>query len=418
MELRLDRLLSHLRDDAPSVLAAIDADPLLLRRESGELVLSNASKNLFSPTTEHQLFAKGIVYARSPYRLISLPLVKIYNVGEKEVGWRELAAVAAEPGVSLRFLHKYDGTMIQRFQHGGRAVFTTRGMLEGAAGRDDEGEPESPLAKGHFDYLACARAVVRERYPKLLETPPEWDGLTLVMELLAPESRVITNYGDRRDLVLLGVFERESCRYWAFEAVERFAAQWGLTAAESYSPPGDTLEEQAQALLGSLAGTDREGSVITFERGGEVIYRAKLKTPDYLRLLRLSLSCTYGRTSETLESYEELPTWDVFRAKLQELGRDQVPEELLDMYREHYEAYTGLLRACEELADVARGECERIVAGISPALDARGRRAAFARQAVGSPRRALLFLALDGKLTAKAVREVVDDLEGAKRLGG
>ena len=85
MELRLDRLLADLRDHPEAVLAAIDADPLLLKRQSGDLVLANASQALYTPMEQHQLYAKGIVYKRDPYKLVSLPLVKIYNAGERAV---------------------------------------------------------------------------------------------------------------------------------------------------------------------------------------------------------------------------------------------------------------------------------------------------------------------------------------------
>ena len=76
MELRIDRLLDLLRTDPAGLLARIDADPLLVKRTSGDLVLANASKGLFSPTEPHHLFAKGIVFRRDPYRLVSLPLLK------------------------------------------------------------------------------------------------------------------------------------------------------------------------------------------------------------------------------------------------------------------------------------------------------------------------------------------------------
>src|SRR5205809_216029 len=116
MELRLDRLLCDLRHGQEVILAAIDADPLLIKRTSGDLVLANASRELYSPQAQHQLYAKGIVYRRDPYRLVSLPLIKIYNVGERDVTVSQLAALAAEPDVRMRFLRKMDGSLIQVFR--------------------------------------------------------------------------------------------------------------------------------------------------------------------------------------------------------------------------------------------------------------------------------------------------------------
>ena len=42
--------------------------------------------------------------------------VKIYNLGERSVSVHDLAGLADEPGGSrLHFLHKLDGTLVQRF---------------------------------------------------------------------------------------------------------------------------------------------------------------------------------------------------------------------------------------------------------------------------------------------------------------
>jgi hypothetical protein len=49
MELRLDRLLGDLGTRPAEVLGSIDADPLLVKREGGGLVLANASQALYTP---------------------------------------------------------------------------------------------------------------------------------------------------------------------------------------------------------------------------------------------------------------------------------------------------------------------------------------------------------------------------------
>ena len=151
MELRLDHLLSALRDRPEEILAAIDGDPLLLKKESGGLVIANAKKGLYTPLKEHHLFAKGIVYRRDPYRLVSLPLIKIYNIGERNVTVADLAGLAGEEGMRLRFLRKIDGSLVQAFRADGRVWLTTRGMIEGAKVRRDDAEDDDSRP---FDYLA------------------------------------------------------------------------------------------------------------------------------------------------------------------------------------------------------------------------------------------------------------------------
>jgi hypothetical protein len=160
MILRLDHLLDDLRRRGPDILAAIDTDPQLIRRQAGPFAIANAGKTLFTPLAPHHLYAKGIVYRRDPFELVSLPFIRVYNLGEREVQVGDLAALAAGPTARMHFLRKFDGTLIQRSQRDGRVFFTTRGMIEGAAagGVPDE---DAPDRLSHFDFLGSARRLAR-----------------------------------------------------------------------------------------------------------------------------------------------------------------------------------------------------------------------------------------------------------------
>jgi hypothetical protein len=413
MELRLDRLLADLCRRTEAVLGAIDRDPLLVRRESGGLVLANAGQLLYTPQVEHQLFAKGVVYRRAPYRLVSLPLVKIYNVGERDVTVADLARLGAEPGTRLRFLRKIDGTLIQAFRADGRAWFTTRGMIEGAklrAGR------EAGEARAAFDYLGAVRRLAARRYPRLLEDGALLDGRTLVFELIHPQAQQVTNYGDREDLVLLACFDHRDFAYRAYEEVAALARAHGLTAVDALAPRGETLAGQIDDLLAALAGTDQEGSVLNFERGGAVVYRVKVKSPDYLRLMRQLSECTYERTAALLDAHPHLASWADLEAHLTALGREETPEEVLPFYRQHYECHAGYRAACARLRAWAEQECQALRARLV-GHDGEGPsayRKAFAALAKERPQPGLLFLSLDGKLDHRRLRQVFPTPERAR----
>src|SRR5262249_31357418 len=152
-----------------------------------------------------QLYAKGIVYRRNPYRLVSLPLIKIYNVGERDVTVADLAAIASEPGVRLRFLRKLDGSLIQVFRADGRVWFTTRGIIAGASGRAEDESDEDQAA--NFDSLTAARQLARQVCLAILDDPAVLDNRTLLFELIHPEARKVTNYGARADMTLLACFD-------------------------------------------------------------------------------------------------------------------------------------------------------------------------------------------------------------------
>ena len=432
MNLRLDHLLDDLRTRGADILRAIDADPLLLKRQSGELVLANAGSMLFTPQHAHQLYAKGIVYRREPYALVSLPLVKIYNLGEKDVSVADLTGIAAEPGnARLHFLRKLDGTLLQRFQHAGRVYFTTRGMIEGGpsygsfdddspaplTGEPPAGSPVPPPVAANFDFLGTARRLAQAQYPALCEARPEWEHLTLVFEFLHPETRVITNYGGREDLVLLACFDRADFRYRTFAEVKELAAVHALAHVDEFAPPGQTLGEQIESLIASIAGTDQEGTVITIESGHRVVYRVKVKSPDYLRVLKLVVTCTYPRVVEMIDAHPGWKGWPDMDAHLRSLGREHVPEEVLGFYREHYDAFAAYLADCERLRAWAAESAARVrveaeaEAGVG---NDRLLRKCFAARAVKLPLKPLVFAAFDGRLDIAAVRQLARTPDEAK----
>jgi hypothetical protein len=409
MNLRLDYLLKELRSRETDILAAIDADPLLIRRQAGPLVLANAGAMLFTPQEQHQLFAKGIVYCREPFELVSLPLVKIYNLGERDVSAADLAGMSHGAGARLQFLRKFDGTMIQRFQFDGRVYFTTRGMIEGgpAIGLQDEDAPERTR---QFDFLGTARRLAGSRYQVLCEHRREFEGLTLIFEFIHPETRIITNYNNRQDLILLACFDRAKWRYFTYSEVTELARQFGLTVVDELIPTGQTLGEQIDSLLASTAGTDQEGAVIAIEREDGVVYRAKVKSPDYLRVLKLVVTCTYARTVEMIEAHPDWASCADMKLHLQGLGREQVPEEVLEFYREHYETHAAYLANCERLCTWAQSQARQLLAEVQVQSgdppEPRLLRKAFAARAVKLPLSALLFAAFDGRLDIAVVRQL------------
>src|SRR5262249_36178673 len=148
--------------------------------------------------------------------------------------------------------------------------------------------------------------LMEQKYPRLLDPAAGWDGRTLIFELIHPEARVITHYGEREDLVLIAAFDHTRFAYVRHTELLAFAADHGLTPVDVLTPRGSTLHEQLDDLLATLAGSDQEGFVVNLERSDGVIYRVKVKTPDYLRLLRLMTDCTYPNLVKVLDAN---PQW-------------------------------------------------------------------------------------------------------------
>jgi hypothetical protein len=422
MELRLDRLLPKLRDNAAAILEAIDRDPLLLKRKSGPLVLANASQSLYTPEQEHQLFAKGIVYRRDPYRVASLALVKIYNLGERDVTVADLAALTDESNVRLHFLRKIDGSLVQVFRHDGRVWFTTRGMIEGACPRSGipTGGTPVPLDEeaSEFDYLGTARRIVVERYPHLLDSPELLDGRTLIFELIHPLAKKVTDYGERSDLILLSCFDSGRLSYATFPEVVALAESCGLTVVDAISPDGATLVEQIEKLLAAMAGTDQEGCVLQFENAQEVIYRVKVKSPDYLRRMRAMAECTYEALAALMNDNPHLTSWQEVEAHLRARGREVMPEEVLAFYLPHYERFTSYLDDCERLRQWAIRIYDELDGqlGDRQNQDVTAYRKRFAALATQYRHATLLFAALDGRLDPERIRRLIRDPKQARQV--
>lgn len=348
-ELRLDRMLARLAQEPRPLLQAVAQDEKLLRRspqqpELSALVLANASKLLFTPEAAHQLYAKGLIYRSDTWQPVSVPYIKMYNYGERQDAAKLANELAGAEGVQMVLAEKLDGTMIQTFSTAGqglgepRVLITTRGVMEGV---DLGGAPMG------FDYLAQTRQMLQGQTPAALD-PQRVAGLTLLWELIHPDARVVTDYGERREVVLTGVVDWRGAlpRYLPRAELVALAQELGAPVSLERVLPGDTLAEKIEALALELEGTDEEGVVITFEGPGEggqpcVLHRVKVKSPSYLRLMRLFAYCTYDRTREFLENNPGLTDWPSFKAFLLSQGSQEVPEEVLGGYRAHFEVWHG-----------------------------------------------------------------------------
>lgn len=420
-DLRVDRLLATLYGNPAAILQDVDADPLLLRKApegfgDAQVRLANAGKQLFSPQAEHQLYAKGLVYQRDPWRPLSVPYLKMYNYGERD-DVRDLAIqLAQSDGVEVIFNEKLDGTLIQSFSTARlglgpeRVVLTTRGMIEGADAHSDD--PAEDNSSG-FNYLAAARALLRRDTPAALD-PQRHQGLTLLWELIHPGSRIVTDYGDREELALTGAVDARSAppRYLPRHELEALAVDLGAPITPRLALAGDTLDARLHALQDYLAGTDREGAVLTFEGTDAfgrpaVLHRVKVKGADYIRTLRQLAFCTWDRARSLLEGHPHIQTWDAFRDLLTSLGSDLVPEEVLGAWRVHWDTWDAYHRDLQTVIDRTTALWDAYGQrhpAPSRADDPRAyglwRRdlAAFARQHAGAVDW-LLFAAADDKIT-------------------
>lgn len=334
-------LLADLRDRQAELIAAWEADEMLSRETWGGMTIANAGAKLIRPKVHHQLYAKGVVYAGD--EVVSVPLLKFYNHGQGALNQALMAELRADPEVVVTFAEKLDGTMIQAFERGGEVFLTTRGRLSPTAGE--------PLVS----FVQEARALLAERYPAALDADVV-RGKSLIFELILPGNRIVTDYGDDREIVLIAAFE--PWRYLSFDALHAFAEAHGLRAARALAPSRPIAEEaeglaEAHAALEPLAERAPEGFIVSFERDGQVLHRAKVKTPSYYRLRGVLYSFSFNTLATFLDAREDLHDWDAFHAFIARLYAQRLVETLhddrLDRFRTTHAEVVTFLRHVDEL---------------------------------------------------------------------
>lgn len=351
---RIDTLLVRLRNKPEEILEAIDQDGNLRRCEHDNgLVIANTSAVLFTPEYEHQLYAKGIVYERDPYRLVSLPLLKIYNHKKGSVDALTYA-LAQEEDISLTFPVKEDGYMGQFFEYEGDTYCTTRSILEGA---------NVDRSSFDFEYVGFLRRCAEDKYPALVD-PDVMKGLTVVVEAIHPETQVVTRYEDKEDLVVLAVFDQNEYAYWSDEKVQTWASEHDLRSVDSLA--SDVTLEQAVSIVETMEEAHvPEGGVLQFEKDGEVIHRVKMKTEEWRTRFSFLYNCTLRGVVEKCFDRPEMEEWSHVRDTLIDEG---VPEEVLDPYKKHHETYVQWL----ELVRQERDEAVELLEEAKSAVDHEG----------------------------------------------
>ena len=163
---------------------------------------------------------RGVIVDASG-QVIARPWAKFFNHGQTEAGVLDLAA-------PVEVTDKMDGSLgVLYLDAAGRPSVATRGSFTS-------------------DQAIHATAVLRERYGMTRIDP----ALTILVEIIYPGNRIVCDYGDLDDLVLLGSVGIETGHYFGPE-VTRHATGW-------LGPVTTTMPYRS--LLNALAAPPRPGA--------------------------------------------------------------------------------------------------------------------------------------------------------------
>ncbi|MFJ9413647.1 RNA ligase [Streptomyces sp. NPDC101227] len=362
--------------------AALDAGHITRKRHP-ELPLS-----LYSYTracqyervwNEATLRCRGLVADDVTGEIVALPLAKFFNVGEHGTGQPYAPALPDEP---FEVYDKVDGSLAVLFHYAGRWHVATRGSF------------------------TSTQATWAQRLLESKDTCALVPGVTYLAEILYPQNRIVVDYGDRRDLVLLAAIAKDGTEIPLADA----AACWQGIGSVVTVWPGMPLAEllalaESNQLPGGRAatGTDAEGFVLRFASG----VRAKAKLSEYIRLHKVLTGVSERDIwrGHGIQRFAGLPAKQVAQAlgcsasDIEESGGRPL-DALLEQVPDEFDAWVRevIARIEKDVADRERA-IDEAYASLAPLAADRG---AFARAAKALPDAAVrpaMFQRLDGRPT-------------------
>jgi RNA ligase len=322
------------------------------RKQHPELPLSlyvYSEKCQFEPHwTAVTMRCRGLIADDETGEIIGWCLPKFFNHNQHDAGSDWAPTLPDEP---FEVYDKVDGSLGIVFHYAGAWRVATKGSF------------------------VSDQAAWASRYVAKADTSALDPSVTYLAEIVYPENRIVVNYGDRRDLVLLAAFRADGTEVPLREAAPAWDGIGSVVRTYNWADSFDVLAamaEESRHLDGtSITGTDAEGWVIRFASG----LRVKAKTSDYLHLHR-ALTCTSERT-----------VWEV-------LASGQDPAVLYDRVPDEFAVWVG------EVVDRLRGMVDSYIGMAHYEFERIGRlpdRKAFAAAAMQSEHRAALFRLYDGR---------------------
>ncbi|MFE9561844.1 RNA ligase [Streptomyces sp. NPDC006487] len=378
-----DRLTLHDLMPAQALTEAIDAG-YVARKAHPELPLSLYT---YTRTAQYEqvwnevtTVCRGLVADDVSGEVVALPLPKFFNVGEHEAGRPYAPALPDEP---FEVYDKVDGSLGVLFHYAGKW---------------------RAASKGSF---TSTQAVWAQRRLDGRDTSALVPGTTYLAEILYPQNRIVVDYGDRRDLVLLAAYGADGTEVPLAEAAAHWEGIGSVVTVWPAMPLGELLALTGSSTLPGGApatGTDAEGFVLRFASG----VRAKAKIAEYVRLHKVLTGVTERDIwrGHGIQRFAGLPLKQLAQglnstvADIEASGGkplDALLEQVPDEFDHWVRSVIERLEAAAALRERAIDEAYASLAHLA------GDRGAFARAAKATIRdsgvRAALFQRLEGRTT-------------------
>lgn len=215
------------------------------------------------------LLARGLIVDRDfldrDARIVARPFSKFFNLGDVA----NVGSTVFE-SKSFRTFEKLDGSLGVAYRSGDGWAVATRGSFDS-------------------EQAQFATKLLNERYGGLDVA----DNVTVCFEIIAPWNRIVVDYADREDLVLIGALDNTS-------GADVEVGSWRGPRAREFS--FDSLDDLISHVASS-EGRNEEGFVVVFDApNGAASLRVKAKYTEYLRLHRMATGLSNIVVYDTLRS--------------------------------------------------------------------------------------------------------------------
>ncbi|MFE9630011.1 AAA family ATPase [Streptomyces sp. NPDC006463] len=322
---------------------------------------------------------RGLVADDTTGAIVALPLPKFFNVGEHESGQPYAPALPDEP---FEVYDKVDGSLAVVFHYADRWRVASKGSF------------------------ISAQATWAQRLLDTKDTAALRPGTTYLAEILYPQNRIVVDYGDRRDLVLLAAFGGDGTEVPLAEAAPHWEGIGSVVTVWPAMPLDELIAlTESNTLPGgaTATGIDAEGFVLRFASG----VRAKAKLSEYVRLHKVLTGVTERDIwrSHGIQRFAGLPAKQLAQglncavADIEASGGkpldallEQVPDEFDTWVRE-------VIARLEDVAARHERAVDEAYAGLAHLAADRGAFARAVRELGDRGIRAAMFMRLDGRPT-------------------
>lgn len=219
------------------------------------------------------------IVARGPEKFFNLEELKVEDI----------------PKLNYTIHEKMDGSYICVFKYNGELIVSSRGSFTS----DYAIYAENLIKRNNynFDFLS--------------------DGQSLIFELIAPWNRIVVDYGECDELVLLTAYNNDNGEWLEFSDGDLvdFAKKIGCNKARTCK---HSVKKSFYDLKNMISGNN-EGFVIRFDNG----FRMKVKGEEYVRLHKIVTNLI---PKIIWENYQDYTKWIEFIAL--------IPDEFMDDIRE------------------------------------------------------------------------------------